>query len=198
MADQMTLEKAIEWTDRAVTLGYYSASVARLLRSATEALSRILAEDERTTEYVREHEEAVLSRLINGSEKLSHTSARTYMTRAMRLVRDFEAWSANPAAFVPKPTRNGDDDEKPKRKSSKTPAKESGEEEIPPTHREHVLSLSGGKATLRLPVQISLYDVQLLTLVIGSHCPEARVAQFDFLKRKPDPPSDEQIVARSS
>ncbi len=198
---ELTLDKAIEWAERAVRLGYYSENTARLLRTAAEALEKILAEDEpRTTAHVRERAEQLLARLLNKSENLSHASAQTYMTRALRLIRDFETWSANPADFSPaKPPR--EESAKPKKKAGKENGRaDTNPEEVdqtPSTHREHVLSLSGGKAMLRIPATISLDELQLLTLVLGNHCPEARMAQFEFLRRRSDG-SDDQIAARSS
>src|SRR5205823_5398013 len=124
---ELTLDKAIEWADRAVKLGYYSENTARLVCVAAEALAKVLGEDEaRNTAYVREKAEQLLARLLNKSENLSHASAQTYMTRALRLIRDFETWSANPADFSPaKPVR--DEAVKPKKKAVKLNAREDAE-----------------------------------------------------------------------
>lgn len=187
---ELTLEMAVDWTDKAKQLGYYDDNTARLLKTAAEAIGKIFGPDEpRTIASIKEREEQIYARLLKKSENLSATSAQTYMSRMLRLVRDFEAFTADPKGFTPSGRgRNDEEKEKPKRRqAARRPEEEKNEPETPGEYREHTISLGSGKATLKVPTPITLDELQLLMLVLGSHCPDAREAQIDWLKRSRAP-----------
>lgn len=191
---ELTLDQAIEWTEKAKQLGHYDDNTARLLKTAGEAVAKIFGPEEpRTTASIKERREQIHARLLKKSDSLSATSAQAYMSRLLRLVGDYEAWVADPTGFNPSGRgRTSDEDkEKPKRRAPAREAKNAAEEQLDAgKYREHTISLGSGKATLKVPTPITLDELQLLMLVLGSHCPEARDAQIDWLKRSRTPGGD--------
>lgn len=91
--NEATIDDAIQWVERAKKLGYYGGNNPRLLKTATEAIMAVLGPDEpRTVASVLERlEQQLQSRLLNKAEGISRESARTYVQRAGRLLRDFSA-----------------------------------------------------------------------------------------------------------
>lgn len=187
-ADKMTIDDAAEWIAKAEQLGYYSPNVARLLRAGVEAVRSVLHQDidDRKVVSVEQDLDALYSRLVNKSGNISAATAQTYITRTRRLLADYRAWLKDARSFKPTVRRAARTAAKRGRGGrAPTPAAQQDEDwpadtelGAPPPpgaspYRDHTLSLSTGKAYLRVPASLSAEDVALLTLVIRSHGPTA-------------------------
>ncbi len=176
-----TLDAAIEWLAKAQQLGFYKANVARLLRAGADAIRGVLADDEdRSVDRVARDLGSLHDRLLNRAGSINQDTARTYVARTKRLLNDYRGWLKDPKAY--QPSRRS---RRSKAKLARSPARgevfpvgdeapsAGGEAGGAGAHRDHTLSLSTGKAYLRLPATLSTEDVALLTLVIRSHGPPA-------------------------
>jgi len=168
IGDQKTLDEAIEWITKAQQLGLYNANVARLARVAADAIRSVLSDEEpKTLKYVREQlANQMFVRMVNKAGSISGDTARTYISRVQRLLRDFEGWTADPRGYRPKLTiRTGGDSrgQAPRRRKASDDS----------LMAEHALPLQSGRAYLRLPARLTLEDVRLLMVIIHSHCPDA-------------------------
>lgn len=179
IGDQKTLDEAIEWITKAQQLGLYNANVARLARVAADAIRSVLSDEEpKTLNYVREQlANQMFVRMVNKAGSISGDTARTYISRVQRLLRDFEGWTADPRGYRPKlTTRTGGDSrgQAPRRRKGmeqrETASPEAGDDSL---MAEHALPLQSGRAYLRLPARLTLEDVRLLMVIIHSHCPDA-------------------------
>jgi hypothetical protein len=178
MNDDKTIDTALEWLGKAQQLGFYSSNVARLIRAGAEAVRSVLDKDEdRSVERVIRDLDDFHVRLLNKADNINAATAQTYVTRTKRLLSDYRGWLKDPKAY--KPTARRGRGPAARSKTDRSEELPFGEEPAPPRsegqpsapYRDHTLSLSTGKAYLRIPASISADDVMLLTLVIRSHGP---------------------------
>lgn len=177
-----TFDDAIAWIGKAQQLGFYSSNVARLMRAAAQAVSSVLDESEpRDLEYLREQlHDHLYARMVNKAGTITAETAKTYISRVQRLLRDFEGWSADPRAYRPRSTRRAPTERRARSvtepTSGGTQAALSFEEEPSKPYAEHTLPLETGRAYFRVPTRISLDEFRLIMVVLASHCPEAAKA----------------------
>ena len=189
-----TIDDAVEWLARMVQRGVYSTNTGRLLKVAAETVRALLAPEEpRTLDYILQNRKQLYCRLLNRSNSLSAASASSYVSRAERLVRDYQRWSEDPTGLQPKIARTRasksmgvSQQERLREKQSQVFSASGGPEyedaaNFPPSwnqtgttnYREHLLALATGKAYIKLPEVITPADLKLIMAVISTHCSSA-------------------------
>lgn len=188
MPDEKTLADAVAWLAKAQQLGFYNSNVVRLTRVAAEAVANVLDDSEpKTLDYVRAQlEDQMYVRMVNKTESISADTAKTYIGRTLRLIRDYEGWLADPRSYRPKAgVRRTSAPERRARTQSEYRARDAGHaDDESDGYAEHTLPLQEGRAYFRLPPRISADDYRLIMMVVASHCP-------DLPRREPssEPPS---------
>jgi hypothetical protein len=180
--NENTIDAAFEWIAKAQQLGYYNGNVARLIRAGAEAVRSVLGADEdRSLQRIEQDADGLYLRLVNKAGSINAATAQTYVARTKRLISDYQAWLSDPRSFKPSMRRTRGPARAAAAPSGAAAAGAgwlpfvdangaSGRPESGGTaYREHTLSLSTGRAYLRIPASISADDVALLTLVIRSH-----------------------------
>ncbi|SRR6266568_589096 len=182
MANDNTIDAAVEWLAKAQQLGFYASNNVRLIRAGVEAVRSVLAADEdRSIDRIYNDLGPLHVRLLNKADaRINAATAQTYIARTKRLITDYRAWLKDPRAYKPAAPR-GRGPAKAKRApvepdtepslpfGDDAPTSTPKAEGKPPAFRDHTLSLTTGKAYLRIPASISTEDMELLTLVIRSH-----------------------------
>ncbi|HEX8820346.1 MAG TPA: hypothetical protein VF794_10500 [Archangium sp.] len=167
-----SLDEAIVWLREAQQLGHYNSDTVRQLRVAAEAVRSLLAPTEpRTLDYIKSNREQLERRLINRSDSITPPTAKSYLSRAERLMRDFIAGVPLTRTQQQGPRRQRTSAKHHSDTDTTLPRIDSGNPEQL-SYREHSLTLSNGRASIRLPDIITPADFKLITRVIEAHCPE--------------------------
>lgn len=178
--ENMTLDAAMAWIEKAQQLGYYNTNTARLIKAGAEAVSRVLvADDDRSIDQIANSLDGIYTRLVNRREgAISGATAATYVARTKRLLNDYNGWKNNPRGFKPTSKRGrGPGRAKPAAPTPPAATMSLFPDAVPqapvgaagPGYQEHALSLPSGKAYLRIPATISQDDFNLLTAVLKLH-----------------------------
>jgi len=174
--DNLTLDAAIKWIEKAQQLGYYNPNVARMIRAGAEAVSKVVdGQDDQSVDHIADNLDSIYARLVNrAGTDISAATAQTYVARTRRLLADFKEWVRDPRGFKPTLRRPGRPPPRPKTPPAQDafPFGNGAASVATPAgieYREHTLSLSSGRAYLRVPATITEQDYTLIDTVLKLH-----------------------------
>lgn len=103
MSEANDFSAFLGFLDKTKDRGEINPTTAQARRTACEAVVSMLGTDEpHTVEWVRDHLDDLMRRLVNKNSRLTSASAKTYRSRVSSAILDFLAYQQDPLGWRPK------------------------------------------------------------------------------------------------
>lgn len=117
---ERTINDVISWVETQTKKGDLAESSGRLAATGLRALAQQVAEGEpNTAQWVHDNMDLLLQRWVRRNPEMKTDTARTYGSRARTVIKEFQRWDAEPAAYRPKAARSSSRAEKKPEESAK-------------------------------------------------------------------------------
>lgn len=154
MLESSDLTAFLAFLDKIKEKGEINPTTAQARKTACEAAIKMVGdEDPRTVEWVRDHLDDLMRRLMNKNSRLTSRSAQTYKSRIIGAISDFLAYQQDPVGWRPKSSKRGPQVDARKSADPKFTAKRNGAHEERPGSRSFDQSEASDFTTYRFPLR---------------------------------------------